>query len=127
VPEPIDELEEFNRIDKFMSFSDVKPFIANESHSMYFLEDENSLIIFNGPVVRMEYCLQVCQDMTFKLFVRGEQVATNLRIAILSRKSQLVELIRELQFKYESLDEKAKKFNDRQNQLLVKKQKGKTV
>lgn len=127
----VDELDEFENIDKIHTFEDFKHKAKSEinatnttSHTFQYLVDGDCVYIYSGPIHKMDCCLLVNGDLSFHMYVRGVKIQNTLRIRLLKRMSQLSELLRQLKQTFLDIDENLKRFNDRQNELLVSCEKG---
>jgi hypothetical protein len=89
-----DELNEFETWDLLSSFETYKVKAVTAIDEVKCLECDGNICIYYGPVQQMSYCLLVFQDMKFKMYVRGVQVKSHLRVTVLKRMSQLEELMR---------------------------------
>lgn len=117
-----DELETFNEFDLFKSMQDLKEFVINNFEDVKFVSNSESFCLYGGPLQKMSYSILIDEKFAVSLYLRGVKVSTALRIHILRRKSQLVELVREIKQKFAdiiNLRGAMVDFNDRQNALIV--------
>jgi len=122
-----DELDAFNEADVFKSFEDLKEFCCMEFSDINVISNEKMYVIYDGNVEKMKFCIKIFSDLSFAIFLRGVKVESNLRVTIVRRRSQLIELVREIKQKHADLlfeSGQLISFNDRQNELIVKKKFG---